>query len=150
MIRPTLFAAVAGGLGLASFGLVSCGADTSWPLACDAVPAELVQQLIGPATSESFEVETLSECRWTGVDDELVLRMEEVPDAALFIQHTIDGTDPERVGRVPVGEGGVLLEGEAALARQGRYVAMATTSGRSMDDLVPVLDAAVLYLRRDL
>ena len=118
----------------------SCGteqASDAVPVACDAVAPEVVEAIIGPFESTAFEVERLSECRWTATDTEpgsqadgtpaeIVLQFEAVPDAELFVTHSIEGTPSDRVVEVDVGEQGVVFTGEAALARQGSHIAMVT------------------------
>ena len=140
--------------------VASCGGrsdpnGSSAPAACDAVPVEVVEAIIGPADAVAYDIDQLSECRWSAAaanEAEIILRIETPADPTLFVEHSIEATPPDRVELVNVGEQGVVFAGEAALTRQGEHIVMvtseetATSEPVETSELVPVLAAAVEYL----
>lgn len=129
----------------------ACGSDDpaiSAPLdACEAVPTQMIDELIGEADAQAFAVERLAECRWLTEDgdEEIALRFEAVPDAEIFVDHAIEATDPARVETLSVGDAAVLFEDEAVLARYGDSVALVTGSVET-ENLIDVLQASIAYL----
>lgn len=115
---------------------------------CDAVPESDITALIGEAESVAFALDPLAECRWVSIDDptqEVVVRIETVPDAELFFEHSIEGTDPDRVQRVDLAEGAAILDDEAALARVDDQIVLITGTVDT-EQLVPLLEASVEFI----
>ncbi len=132
--------------GLAALALLVGCSDDGGLSACDAVAPEVIENLVGPAVAMPFEVSPMSECTWTGARGEIAVRIETVPDAELFVAHSIEATPAERV--VPLDEviqGAVAFEDEALLAAVDNRIVLVEGSSPT-SELVPVLDAAVSHL----
>lgn len=115
--------------------------------ACDAIPEDIVREVIGDAEARPFAVDPLHECVWTATDAELVVRLELVPDAKLFVDHSQEGIDPARIHPLDLGDDAVLFEDEAVLGRQGDRISLVTGTVET-NELVPVLEASLAYLAR--
>ena len=142
-IGRTMLAAAAA-LGL----LASCSGDIEAASLCEAVEDAAVDRVLGDSQLETFSVDPLDECVWTSnesPEQSVTLRIERVPDAALFVEHAIEATDPDRVERLGLGEESVMFFGEALLGRHGDRVAL-VTSTLDVDLLVPVLAEALVQL----
>lgn len=97
-------------------------------------------------TAEPLQVDDqLDECQWraAGVPGaEVVLRVETVPEPAVFVEHSIEATAPDRVRTLDLADEAVLFEDEALLARLDNQVFLVTGS-TDMNTLIPTLEAAV-------
>ena len=75
----------------------------------------------------------------------MVIRVETVPDAQIFVEHAIEATaDPSRVQDLDLGEGAVMFEDEAVLGRTGDQVTLITgtvPTEELVDVLATTLDA---------
>jgi len=121
----------------------SCSSDSS--TACAFAASDVVESILGDTTVETLSVERLDECIFTAVDapdQEIAVRIETVPDAQIFLEHAIEGTDPGRVQTLDLGEGSVLFEDEAVLGRMGDRVALITGTVPT-DELVEVLSTTL-------
>ena len=91
---------------------VGCG-SSSPELSCGSEPINsAVVSVVGESTLETFQVERLDECIWTSLSDPgntITVRIEEVPDAELFVEHAIEATDSARVEMLDFADGAVLF-----------------------------------------
>ena len=126
--------------------LVLSGCGVFSPATCDFTANDQIESILGEVELETFNVERLDECTFTSVDDpgqEVVIRVETVPDAQIFVEHAIEATvDPSRVQDLDLGEGAVMFEDEAVLGRTGDQVALITGTVPT-EELVDVLAATL-------
>ena len=110
--------------------------------ACDLNAPASLTPIIGQARAESFELTPLSECVWTSDDGVVTVRVETVPDADLFVEHSIESTNAARVSRLD-GElaGGVLFENEAIVVPIDDMVIMVDGSVPTADLLAIAVEA---------
>lgn len=124
--------------------LSGCGVFSS--ATCDFAAAGQIESILGEVELETFNVERLDECTFTSVDNpgqQVVIRVETVPDAQIFVEHAIEATaDPSRVQDLDFGEGAVMFEDEAVLGRTGDQVALITGTVPT-EELVDVLAATL-------
>ncbi len=112
---------------------------------CNRFGAAAVEAILGETKLETFTVDQLDECVWTSassLEDSITLRIEDVPDGQLFVDHAIEATPPERVKPLDLGDGAVLFTDEAVLGRRGDRVVLITGT-LDTQRLVPVLEQAV-------
>ena len=127
---------------LVAVSLVVTGCGVLSSATCDFAADDQIESILGETELETFNVERLDECTFTSVDDpsqQVVVRVETVPDAQIFVEHAIEATvDPSRVQDLDLGEGAVMFEGEAVLGRTGDQVALITGTVPT-EELVDVL-----------
>ena len=127
---------------LVAVSLVVTGCGVLSSATCDFAADDQIESILGETELETFNVERLDECTFTSVDDpsqQVVVRVETVPDAQIFVEHAIEATaDPSRVQDLGLGEGAVMFEDEAVLGRTGDQVALITGTVPT-EELVDVL-----------
>ncbi len=131
-------------VGLLTLALLgsACGFESSSASFCEGLVDDEVRSLLGDTELETFSVEPLQECVWTSSsapDQSLTVRIEDVPDGSLFVEHAIEATNASRVQLLDVGEQSVLFVDEAVLGRTGDRVALITATV-DVELLVPLLE----------
>ena len=101
-------------VGLLTLALLgsACGFESSSASFCEGLVDDEVRSLLGDTELETFSVEPLQECVWTSSsapDQSLTVRIEDVPDGSLFVEHAIETTNASRVQLLDVGEQSVLF-----------------------------------------
>ena len=131
-------------VGLVTLALLgsACGSESSSAFVCEGLVDDEVRSILGDTELETFSVEPLQECVWTSSsapDQSLTVRIEDVPDGSLFVEHAIESTNSSRVQLLDVGEQSVLFVDEAVLGRTGDRVALITATV-DVELLVPLLE----------
>ena len=135
-----------GGCGSSTSGDRLTGEAADSHLACESVRASVIENIIGPSSSQAFEEPPMSECTWRSEGGSITVRIEIVPDPRLFIEHAIESTDPTRVAGIDaVSPGAVEFAGEALLGAHGDRIVLVEGSAPT-SQLRPVLSAAVASL----
>lgn len=114
--------------------------------ACDLVDSAVVESLVGEVSGRTYTIERFSECRWAGASTEVILSIEEVADPELYLDHSIEGSDPEDVEELAMGQRTVLFRGEALVAKHDGYIVMVTSSTPDPESFNSVLSAALRSL----
>lgn len=127
----------------------SCGAQDATAEFCEGAGGDVVASTLGQVELQTFSIERLDECVWTSVDDpdeSVTVRIEDVPDGALFVEHAIEATpDDDRVQRLDFGEDSVMFVDEAVLGRVGDRIALVTGTV-STEELLPLLEQTLTVM----
>lgn len=128
----------------------ACGIGEQAQERCLFIDETALSPLLGDVVVERLEVGDLEICEWRSDSsgDVVMVQLETVPDPSLFIQHSVEATDPGRVRWLDQAAGSVLFEDEAVLGRHGNQVVLITGTVAT-DELVPVLEATLAGLADD-